>query len=335
MDKSQDELSVILAGYIITLQEQVVSNKGEDSFPDKNKLNSGNEEHIKIIVEQGKKLLDLSQGSMFFGLNYHPDDKSPLIKLFTSDLEQFATERGLHLGGKHILLYGQSKIPDHALFHLAASSLLPNTYTTIQQTAGLAFNLYSVPFKIRVSLENKIKSIIGFKSLDVIKKDGQKVESYEFPFSHILKELTYTECLDLPCSLKNIKKIYQWSCGFCHTGEKEPLWLSMKALELISPLFIYKYQKIYEIDASDLWHKYVLSKEYLEEKARDQTMFPRPVYMFRTGWSVNKLQTHLNKPENPTRKYKRGDAKEIIFNLSEKELNEVQCYYCSRTKEHY
>ncbi|WP_455916961.1 hypothetical protein [Pantoea agglomerans] len=111
--------------------------------------------------------------------------------------------------------------------------------------------------------------------------------------------------------------------------------MSMKALELISPLFIYKCQKMYEIDASDLWHKYVISKEYFEEKARDQTMFPRPVYMFRTGWSVNKLQTHLNKPENPKRKYKRGDAKEIIFNLSEKELIEVECYYCSRTKESY
>ncbi|WP_455916962.1 hypothetical protein [Pantoea agglomerans] len=187
MDKSRDELSVTLAGYISTLQEQVVSNEGEDSFPDKHKLKSGNEEHIKIIVEQGKKLLDLIQGSMLFGLNYHPDDKSHLIELFSSDLEQFATERGLHLGGKHILSYGQSRIPEHALFHLAASSLLPNTYTTIQQNAGLSFNLYSVPFKIRVSLENKIKSIIGFKSLDVIKKDGQKVESYEFPFSHILK----------------------------------------------------------------------------------------------------------------------------------------------------
>jgi len=336
MSKSWDEQSVKLAGYISTLKEQNVSNEGEDIFADKNILKSGDEEHIKIIIEQGEKLLNLSQDSTLFGLNHHQDDKAVLIDHFSSDLEQFATERGLRLGGKPILLYAQSRIPEHALFHLAASSHLPNTYTTIDQTAGRTFSLYSVPFKIRLSLENKIKGIIGFKSINIIKKrGGKKVESYELPFAYILNELMYTNCLDLPCSLENIKNIYQWSCGFCHTGEKEPVWLSMKALETISPLFIYKYQKMSEVDVADLWHKYVLSEEYILRKLIDYKGFTRPLHYFKEGWSVQKLQTHLNTPEDQTRKYRRKDAKEITFNLSETELSEVSSYYCGRTKEHY
>lgn len=305
MNKSLDDLIVKLTGYLSALREQKSNNKNADKFPSKSNLLSNNEVHIKIIIEQGEKLLSLNKESELFGLKFHQNDKKVLMDNFSSDLEQFATTKGLCLGGKHILSYGQSRIPEHAFFHLATSSLLPNTYASIEQNAGLAFNVYSIPFKIRAALENKIKRIIGFRSLNITKKNGREIESYELPFTHILNELKYTKCLDLPCSLDDIKNIYQWSCNFCHTGEKEPLWLSMKALEIISPLFIYKYQNI------------------------------RPAYQFKKGWSVQKLQTHLNNPEDPKRKYMRKDANEITFNLSETELCEVSCYWCSRTKKNY
>jgi hypothetical protein len=335
MNKSLDDLIVKLTGYLSALNDQKSNNGKIEKFPSKSKLLSNNEAHIKIIIEQGERLLSLNENSNIFGLNLHQDDKAVLMDNFSTDLEQFATTKGLYLGEKHVLSYGQSRIAEHAFFHLAASPLLPNTYATIEQHAGQAFSVYSIPFKIRVALENKIKSSIGFRSLNITKKNGIKNESYELPFTHILNELKHTKCLDLPCSLDNIKNIYQWSCNFCHTGEKEPLWLSMKALEMISPLFIYKYQKIHEIDIADLWHRYVLSVEYITSKLYDYKGCARPVYHFKKGWSIKKLQAHLNNPEDPKSKYSRKDAKEITFNLSETELCEVSCYWCSRTEENY
>ena len=335
MNKSLDDMIMKLTGYLSALKEQKFSNNKTEKFPSKNNLLSNNEAHIKIIIEQGERLLSLNQNSDLFGLKLHQNDKAVLMDNFSSDLEQFATTKGLYLGGKHILSYGQSRIAEHAFFHLATSPLLPSTYATIEQHAGQVFNVYSIPFKIRVALENKIKSIIGFRSLSIIKWNGRKEESHELPFTHILNELKTTKCLDLPCSLDDIKNIYQWSCNFCHTGEKEPLWFTMKALEMISPLFIYKYQKMHEIDIADLWHRCVLSEEYILSKLVEYKGFVRPVYQFKKGWSIQKLQTHLNNPEDPKRKYSRKDAKEITFNLSEIELCEVSCYWCSRTGEKY
>ncbi|MFK8066087.1 hypothetical protein [Klebsiella pneumoniae] len=335
MNKSLDELIVKLTGYLGALREQKPNNESIGKFPSKRNLLSNNEAHIKIIIEQGERLLSLNKENELFGLKFHQNDKAVLMENFAADLEQFATTKGFYLGGKHVLSYGQSRIAEHAFFHLAASPLLPNTYATIEQHAGQVFSVYSIPFKIRVALENKIKSIIGFRSLNIIKKNGRNDESYELPFTHILNELKHTKCLDLPCSLDDIKNIYQWSCNFCHTGEKEPLWLSMKALEMISPLFIFKYQKIHEIDIADLWHRYVLSAEYITSKLIDYKGPAHPVYYFKKGWSIQKLQKHLNNPKDSKRKYSRKDATEIIFNLSETELCEVSCYWCSRTKEHY
>ncbi|WP_337263634.1 MULTISPECIES: hypothetical protein [unclassified Serratia (in: enterobacteria)] len=335
MDESLDELSVKLNGYINNLKKENCDDGRANNFPNKNKLKSNNKTQIKIIIEQGEKLLSLNPNSILFGLSPHPKDKAILIEHFLSDLEQFATTKGIHLGGKHILTYAQSKIPEHAFFHLAASPLLPSTYETIEQHAGQVFNIYSIPFKIRISLESKIKSIIGFKNLEIKKWQGGTIKSYDLPFSYVVKELMHIKCLNLPCSLENILNIYQWSCDFCHTGEKEPIWLSMKALEIISSLFVYQAQKKHEIDITELWHKYVISEEYLLKKLINYKGFVRPLYLFKKNWSIQKLQSHLNTPEDEKRKYRRKDAEEVTFNLSETEFSEVSFYWCGRTKEYY
>ncbi|MEJ8918202.1 hypothetical protein WL832_26925 [Escherichia coli] len=174
---------------------------------------------------------------------------------------------------------------------MAASSLLPNTYKTIEQNAGKVFDTYSIPFKIRVAIENKIKSIIGFKSLAIIKNNGDKINSNEFPFAGVINELISTNCLELPCSLKDVKNIYQWGCEFCHTGEKEPVWLSMKALEIIALLFIYEHQKKNEINVIELWgHEEDIINKLIEYKG-----VVKPLFYFKDEWSVQKLQDHLNK----------------------------------------
>ncbi|UJR53256.1 hypothetical protein [Dickeya zeae] len=335
MGEPLDKLISKLSSYIDVLKKMDIRNRSIEVFPNKNKLYSNDDVQIKIIIEQGEKLLSLSSQDFLFGLNVHQNDKNVLLEFFLSDLEQFTTEKRIYLGEKQIFMYAQSTISEHAFFHLAASPLLPTTYATIHQHAGQAFNVYSIPFKIRVSLENKLKSIIGFKSLDVEKLNGDKIESYDFPFLYVINELIYLKCLDLPCSLDNVKNIYQWSCGFCHTGDKEPMWLLLKALEIISPLFVYEFQKMYEIDITELWCKGGLSNNDILEKIIKYKGFIHPVYYFKDDWSISKLQSILNSPSCNRKKYKRKDAKEVIFNLSETELNEVPSYWCSRTKNHY
>ncbi len=334
MDKSLEKLSEKLAAYISNLKElnkERVNKKITGRFPNKKELKENNEVHINIIIEQGEKLLNLSQNSTLFGLEFHHYDKAVLMKQFISDLEQFATMKNIHLGGGFILSLGQSKIPEHAFFHLAASSLLPNTYKTIEQNAGKVFDTYSIPFKIRVAIENKIKSIIGFKSLAIIKNNGDKINSNEFPFAGVINELISTNCLELPCSLKDVKNIYQWGCEFCHTGEKEPVWLSMKALEIIALLFIYEHQKKNEINVIELWgHEEDIINKLIEYKG-----VVNPLFYFKDEWSVQKLQDHLNKDGIQKKICKMRGIKEIKFNLSETELSEVSGYFCGRTKKSY
>lgn len=334
MDKSLEKLSEKLATYISNLKElnkEGVGKKITGRFPNKKELKENNEVHINIIIEQGEKLLNLSQNSTLFGLEFHYDDKAVLMEQFISDIKLFATMKNIHLGGRFILLLGQSKIPEHAFFHLAASSLLPNTYKTIEQNAGKVFDTYSIPFKIRVAIENKIKSIIGFKSLAIIKNNGDKINSNEFPFAGVINELISTNCLKLPCSLKDVKNIYQWGCEFCHTGEKEPVWLSMKALEIIALLFIYEYQEKNTINVRELWGH----EEDVKNKLAKYEGVVKPLFYFKEEWSVQKLQDHLNKDDIQKKICKMRGIKEIKFNLSETELSGVSAYFCERTKKLY
>lgn len=69
-------------------------------FPNKKELKENNEVHIKIIISQGEKLLNLSQNSTLFGLEFHHDDKAVLMKQFISDLELFATMKNIQIEKK-------------------------------------------------------------------------------------------------------------------------------------------------------------------------------------------------------------------------------------------
>lgn len=113
-------------------------------------------------------------------------------------------------------------------------------------------------------------------------RDGKALRaSAEMPFSRLLKAL---QAID--CSLDNIKNVYQWACDFCHTGEKEYLWLTMKALEIVSPLFIWEEQKKAEVTISDLWPSEGMSEEEEVMRLINFKGPSRPLYYYREGWSV-------------------------------------------------
>lgn len=322
-----DELRVKLSRYI-----ERIENNGEyevnDRFPSKNQLSTP-DSHLPIIVEQAKKLLQSERDGEIFGGQHWLKDEEFLLVLFINDFEQFSTQHDLNLTGDLIASYGQMRISEGAFFHLAKSSLFPTSYKSIDLLGNKpSFDIYSGPFKIRVALENKLKCIIGFKSCDITRHGKTRVGVSDIPFSMIVQELIKFRCLDLPCSLDDISRIYSWSCNFCHTGEKEYVWMMLKALEVIAPLFSYDGQKAYESDITDLWGKYVLTEDSLIEKMTNYKGYLNPIYYFKRQYSVQWLENKLNSSNNT-------NLSPYTFHLSEVELDEVNAFYCSETKEHY
>lgn len=308
-----------------------------DTFPEKNKLRTDNSLQVIIMAEQAEKLSALQPNSTLFGLICHEDDHQALIKLFLDDLVQFTTLNNIDLG-MNIMSFGQTKIAENAFFHLAVSPVLPNTYMTIDQSAGRVFDTYSIPFKLRAALELKLRTITGFEKYEVIQDEKTIHTSKELPFSRLLTELQSVDCIELPCSLANIKNIYQWACNFCHTGEKEYLWLTMKALELVSPLFIYEEQKKVQVDIQRFWQFEEMNEE---EKLQRLNLFngpTSPLCYLREGWTVQRLQDALNDAEETKRKVSQKQGikrKTYKYSLSESNLAEIEPYYCSRTRQYF
>ncbi|WP_174869333.1 hypothetical protein [Pectobacterium polaris] len=320
-----DDMDKKLAEYVtnLKLRYSVSINGDVLDFPSKKNLDRNNEANLRVLIEQADKLLNNRMDYCIFNEKIGFKDRESLLKLFISDVEQFATEHHLKISEKFIASYSQSKISDHAFFHLASCPILPKTYDSIDlhQHEGI-FNIYSIPFKLRVAIENKIKSIIGFQSCDVTRNGAVRTGTDEFPFTMVIQELIRLKCLDLPCNLQSISNIYTWSCSFCHTGEKEYLWMSMKALEILSTLFLFESQKKYEISVDELWPRYILSEEYLIEKLINYNGFSSPLYYLRSGWSISKLQDSLNNTNN-------RKLKPYKFKLSNIALDERKGFCCS------
>ncbi|HCG5131754.1 hypothetical protein P3535_22865 [Vibrio parahaemolyticus] len=314
-----------LAEYITNIKLKYLTgeNKSLVGFPSKKQLGIDNKESLRVLVEQAEKLLTNRVDYCVFNKGMGIKDREKLLELFIADVEQFATEYELKISDKFMLRLFQSRISDHAFFHLASSSILPKTYESIDllQHEG-TFNVYSIPFKLRVAIENKIKSMIGFQSCDITRHGEVKKGTEEFPVTMIIQELIKLKCLNLPCSLQCVLNIYSWSCSFCHTGKKEYLWMSMKALETLSLLFLFEEQKKKEISIADLWHRCVLTEEYLVKKLVNYKGFSSPLYYLKHGWSIDMLQERLNNSKNK-------NLKPYKFYLSELALDEWKGFYCS------
>lgn len=323
--ESMEDMDNKLAEYVakIKMENSIPTNGGRVTFPSKRELRLDHNASLNILVEQAERLLDNKFDYCIFNKSFGVKDRKGLLDLFIADVEQFSTKHELNISDNFIASFSQSKISDHAFFHLASCSVLPKTYDSIDlHQHEETFNIYSIPFKLRVAIENKIKSIIGFQSSDVTRNREVRYGTGEFPVTMVIQELIRLRCLDLPCDLQCISNIYTWSCSFCHTGEKEYLWMSMKALEVLSTLFLFDSQKNHEISITELWHRYVLSEEYLNEKLVDYNGFSSPLYYLKNDWSISRLQDALNNTNNrKLRPYK--------FNLSEVALDESNGFYCS------
>ncbi|HFQ5080370.1 TPA: hypothetical protein ACGUUY_004440 [Vibrio vulnificus] len=220
------------------------NNKGYSGhFPNPTTLLEKPQQHLKIIVEQGELLLKALEEPKLLepvlGITPTKYDIEQLCELLTSDITQFATkysELGLFENSLH---YGQELLPSHTLFNLARANLLQDTY---EQHVDLncqpsVYKIYSIPFILRLAIENKLKAMIGFNSSTTKLSDNQTKKSNHFPALKVINFLKDSDFVESPLAFSELKKVYNWSCSFVHTGQKEYIWMTLKATSHINKLF--------------------------------------------------------------------------------------------------
>lgn len=221
------------------------------NFPNPSSIKDKPHQHLNIIVEQAERVIaaidDPSTYIDHIGILPTSVDVSSIAKIFASDIGQFATMNPDLELIENNLYFAQNQLPSYTLFRLSRSKLLPDTYGNhiefLEQEN--VFSLYSVPFLVRLAIESKLKGMVGFKSSEIKLSDGHIKVSSEFPALKIINFLISSDLIESPAPLGELKKIYNWSCGFVHTGKKEYIWMSLKAVSNLNMLFSKDYNQYY------------------------------------------------------------------------------------------
>ncbi|MDX7829998.1 hypothetical protein ABQG55_11085 [Aeromonas dhakensis] len=291
-------------------------------FPSKGKLSKDVKTHLELIVEQAEKVLYGKSDFQLLNIELSGDGRKEILSHFIKDILQFATKNNIIIDSRPCLSYAQDRIPDKTFFHLAAGNLLTNTYKCISlNQQRKIYDTYSIPFKLRVAIESKIKSIIGLESCFI--KLGNELKKTDPPISQLFKALHRIDYLELPCSLSDLANIYSWACSFCHTGEKEFIWMSMKALEITYKIFSDDSQKKFSKSMADIWQAQGFTQEEIYHR-----LFSAPsvvLYYLKPDWTLKELEVALNTPT-------KSKIKKYTFHLSEKNLDEPFSFYNSELK---
>lgn len=344
MKKNIDELKKILN----EIKEGHKNHYQEDyPFPAKDKSNDVSV-NLSIFIDQSEKLIN---GDLNLGLCkdlIDIDDVDNLAGIFCTDIRQFITKNYKKIKFKtNLNLIGQSVIREHALFNIARARILNNSYKEIDLGENdEMYNLFSIPFLLRLSIENKVKKIIGFESYDIkIKNRENKIITIEnqknMPVNLVLKELHGLDCIDLPCDFSDLINIYGWACNFCHTAEKESIWMISLATSKISPLFDYelntsKKKAIYEIlgiDISSKNHKHKTDDENPgqiicnEELIKEIYLYESVVCFLKIGLTIKMVEEKLNSSKNPK-------LKNYKFKLNVSEMEDFSGFFVKKKYRH-
>lgn len=212
-------------------------------FPNSTTLQEKPQQHLKIIVEQGELLLNALEEPQLLepvlGITPIKNDIEQLCEQLVCDIEQFSTKYSHLKLFENSLVYGQEWLPSHTLFNLARANLLQGTY---KQHVDLncqssVYKIYSIPFILRLAIENKLKAMVGFNSSTIKLSDNQTKTSNQFPALSVINFLKDSEFVNSPLAFSELKKVYNWSCSFVHTGQKEYIWMILKATSHINKLF--------------------------------------------------------------------------------------------------
>lgn len=279
------------------------------NFPNPLSIKDKPHQHLNIIVEQAERVIaaidDPSLYMDHIGILPTAVDISSIAKIFASDIKQFAADNpDLKLIENNFYL-AQNQLPSYTLFRLSRSKLLPDTYGNYVELNDQesVFSLYSVPFLVRLAIEKKLKGMVGFKSSEIRLSDGHTKVSNEFPALKIINFLISSDLIESPIPLGELKKIYNWSCGFVHTGKKEYIWMSLKAVSNLNMLF---------------------SKDY------NQTYGQRICYL-KSGVTLAQLQSEINDSPSFSKPSENKVTEEaIMLELSEDEFDDTSGFWDKR-----
>ncbi|GKV82424.1 hypothetical protein [Pectobacterium versatile] len=279
--------------------------KYDGKFPTIATLTRYPEKNLPIIVEQGNRLINLKESDI-----KNQEDISLIKEQFISDIYQFLTESHIHIEDDTIASYGQRIITSSKLYHIACSQQFKGKYKNVNFLMNkIEFNFYSIPFILRLSIESKLKSMIGFESCDITRMVKGRKEmdknKQEIPVTKVLTFLNENDLIDTPCSFDEMKKIYSWACRFTHNATKEYVWLRLKALQSLHNLFDFEY-----IQNNNVKGKFSNSINYLK-----------------TGVSINTLMEKINNDNRFKGHYK--------LYLSQKNFDENYGLYNDEEKKYY
>ncbi|WP_238785137.1 hypothetical protein [Pseudomonas sp. R84] len=260
--------------------------------------------HLPVIAEQLEKIAEKLQSCQikpnYLGVSTEATDFIALSEIIISEISELQFDSP-ELNITTEITASQKSISGYTFLNHARAASLPHTYSFIDlPDQKRTLQQFSAPFYIRLALEDKFRNMIGFKSLRVAR--GYLIQTEEsFPVSLFIKFLMKKGSIffALNVSLEDVKNIYSWSCKFVHTGQKEYRWLILKALDVVSQLFV----------------------NHQGSGERIETLKP--------GMTLDKLQTALN---DFTKADKKRNIPERHWELSEKIYDVKHYIYDSRKR---
>ncbi|MFG0766832.1 hypothetical protein ACF8Q9_08155 [Pseudomonas sp. TYF_15] len=211
------------------------------AFPSQEELKLP-QSHLAFIVEQleevAEKLLSNQLWPEYLGVSTEIADLMGLAEIILSEICEFQVEwRDLNVIRQYTM--GQTVIPGYTFVNHARSASLPHTYKFLDMPdQKRVLEQFSVPFYIRIAIEQKLRSMTGFKSFATTRR-GKTYNDERLPVGPLLRflEARGSEFFSLDLSVKDLKNIYAWSCNFVHAGRKEYRWLLLKATGLMVKFF--------------------------------------------------------------------------------------------------
>jgi hypothetical protein len=217
--------------------------KYNGAFPSLETLKTKPQANFPIIVEQLQLIVTAlqsrSQKPKFLSVRVEEDDLARLLNQIISEISELQGELG-EIFATDRLSFGQTVIPGHTLFTLARSVPLSATYTKIDLlNQKSVLDSFSTGFLLRLAIESKLSTMMGFKSVKSIRSNKDEFVSDHFPVGAAFKFLKDRgdSYFSLPISITELKKVYDWSCRFVHTGRKEYIWMTLKAIAYVEKLF--------------------------------------------------------------------------------------------------
>lgn len=277
-------------------------------FPSSKTLSAKPHAHLPIIVEQLQLITGLLQNGSekpcLLGIWAEEEDLVNLLNQIVSEVSELEGEMRERIATNSIS-FGQTVIPGHTLFTLARSISLSSTYKKIDllNQKGI-LESFSISFLLRLSIESKLSTMMGFKSVKSISSSDEEFLSDHFPVGPAFRFLKERgdSYFTLPVSVAELKKVYDWSCRFVHTGRKEYIWMALKAIACV--------ERLYEGHAG---------KGYLGVRISN----------FREGKTVEQLQEDLNEYFH---NYNSSHVASLIWELSDDIYDVTNNFWDARKK---